>query len=181
MLVTMTDESFKPGDHAVHAIHGAGTITAVQMRDTPDGPVEYVTLELGDMTILIPTAELAEVGVRTPISREDAEAILELLAGAPKDDPGHTARRRQNQSRMNNGEAEGLAKVVRSLTALRGERDKALAMRDMYDLRQATSQLVGELAIALGINEADAADLVEQALVPQQEAGEEPVADDAEG
>ncbi len=156
--------TFKPGDHAVHAVHGPGTITAVQMRDTPDGPVEYVSLEVDGMTILIPTTELAEVGVRTPISPEDARSILEMLGDDPLKDPGHAARRRRNQSRLSTGDAEALAKVVRSLTALKAERDKSLAMRDMYDLRQATAQLVAEIAISLDVTEDEAEALVKEAL-----------------
>ncbi len=165
-------QTFTPGDHAVHAVHGPGTITAVQMRDTPNGPVEYVSLQLESMVIMIPTAELEQVGLRTPISREDAEAILEMLAEDPLDDPGHAARRRRNQSRLSAGKTESLAKVVRSLTALRAERDTALAMQDMSDLRTATAQLVGELAISLDITEEAAQGLVDKALalaVPDEE------------
>ncbi len=165
-------QTFAPGDHAVHAIHGPGTITAVQMRDTPNGPVEYVSLQLESMVIMIPTAELEQVGLRTPISREDAEAILEMLAEDPLDDPGHAARRRRNQSRLSAGKAESLAQVVRSLTALRSERETALAMQDMSDLRTATAQLVGELAISLDISESVAQGLVDEALglaVPEEE------------
>ena len=160
--------ALEPGDDVVHSIHGPGRVVAVQMRDTPDGPVEYVTIEVGDMRILIPTSEVETVGVRDPISEEDAEAILELLAEDPLKDPGHSARRRRNQKRLLDGDAAALAKIVRSLQALREDRDKPLAMRDKDHLRSATAKLAGELAIALKVTEEEAASLIERATATDE-------------
>jgi CarD family transcriptional regulator len=158
-------ESFSAGDHVVHPIHGPGTVTAVSTRQMPDGPVEYVSMDVHGMTIMIPTTELAEIGVRDPIDEEQAQAILSLLRDDPLKDPGHTARRRRNQSRLVGGDAEALAKIVRSLRNLKAERTKALPMRDNSHLRTATEQLVSELAIALKVSNEEAADLVEQAVM----------------
>lgn len=155
---------FKPGDHVVHSVHGPATVVSVQMRDTPDGPVEYVKLQTDDMRIMIPTSELDEVGVREPIDAADAQEILELLGGKAKIDKTHSARRRRNAKRLTDGDPEALAKVVRSLRALREERDKALPMGDKAHLTDATDKLAHELSIALDISREEAAELVEGAF-----------------
>lgn len=162
---------FEPGDPVVHAIHGPGTVRSVETRDTPGGPREYVAMEVEDMTIMIPTEELDDVGVREPISREDARAVLDLLGDDALKDPGHAARRRRNAKRLTAGDAEALAKVVRSLHALREDSGKPLRLADVQHLRQATAKLVGELAIALDVEPAEAEALVHDAVAA--DAGED--------
>ncbi|MGI9017728.1 MAG: CarD family transcriptional regulator [Euzebya sp.] len=165
--------SFKPGDDVVHPIHGPGTVTAVQLRDTPEGPVEYVSMQVDGMTIMIPRTELEGIGVRDPISSDEAHAILQLLAEDPLSDPGHAARRRRNQSRLVGGDAEALAQIVRSLRTLKAGRDKALPMHDTNHLRLATDQLVGELAIAMEVSRDEAAKLVEAAVLSSIDSGQD--------
>lgn len=154
----------KPGDHVVHAVHGPGEVIAVEPRDTPDGPVDYVTIRIDDMRVLVPLAELDEVGVRAPMTREEAQDVLDLLGEEPLKDPGHAGRRRRNSSRLVGGDAEALAKVIRSLAALREASDKPLRYRDKEHLRAATDKLVDELAIALQVSPEEARDLIADAV-----------------
>lgn len=159
---------FAPGDPVVHAIHGSGTVVSVEHRDTPDGPVEYVAMEVDNLTILIPTSELEDSdSVREPIGADAARALLDLLGEGSLKDPGHAARRRRNAKRLTEGDAEALAKVVRSLHALQADSDKPLRLADVQHLRKATGMLVAELAVALQVDQEEAEALVAEAVAAQ--------------
>ncbi|MEE8600999.1 CarD family transcriptional regulator [Euzebya tangerina] len=158
----------QPGDHVVHQVHGPGTVIEVTTRDMPGGPREYVSLQLATMTLLVPLDEVDDSGLRQPIDAADAHSIIELLGKESLDDPGHRARRSRNRSRIASGEAEGLAKVVRSLKALRQESGRPLRYADKNHLRQALRQLVGELALALGIDETEAEEMVLDAVADDE-------------
>lgn len=161
-----------PGDPVVHAVHGPGKVVSVQTRQMPDGPVEYVAIDVESMRLLVPLSELEEVGIREPISREEAKEILELLGGDPMKDPGHTGRRQRNARRLLGGDPEGLAKVIRSLKALGEESDKPLKQADKDHLRKAMAKLVAELSISLEVSEEEAEELVWEATGVQTSAAE---------
>lgn len=154
----------EPGDQVVHAVHGPGEVIAIETRDTPEGPVEYVAIQVGNMRVSVPLLELDESSIRPPMTREQAEEILDLLGKEPLKDPGHSGRRRRNESRLAGGEADALAKVVRSLAALRDAGDGSLKYRDKQHLTEATDKLVGELAIALGVSDDEARGLIADAV-----------------
>lgn len=156
-----------PGQTIVHPVHGTGVVTepGVVTRDTPDGPAEYVTIEFeaDRMRLMVPLADLDESTLRPPMTADEAQEILALLAGEPAKDPGHAGRRRRNESRLMDGEAESLAKVVRSLRALREDRDGTLKYRDKAHLTDAMDRLVAEMAVALGVSEEEARSRIDQA------------------
>ena len=139
--------------------------------------VEYVGMDLDGMTVLVPLAELESVGVRQPIDADDARALLELLGDEALKDPGHSGRRRRNSSRLTSGDPEEVAKIVRSLNALRDDTGKPLRSADSRHMKSAMEKLVGELAIALDVDAEEAEELMREALARGLEDG----ADDDEG
>lgn len=159
----MTD-TFTPGDPIVHAVHGPGTILAVERRDVAGGgAAEYVSIDVDGMTVKVPLDQVDAIGLRDPIVPEEAEQVLDLLADDPLEDPGHSRRRRRNRTRLAKGDATSLAKVVRSLRALRRRRDTPLAYRDKRHLQQASERLASELALALNVDRPAAEEMIEDA------------------
>lgn len=160
----------KVGDQVVHPVHGPGTVTKIEERDVGSGPVRYVHLALGSLTLLLPAHEVEAAGLRAPMDAAEAERLLALLAGPTAgDDPGHTERRRRNAGGLTSGQAEELARIVHSLDALRQSTGKALREQDSAHLASARQRLADEVAIALDIDRSEALERIRRALLEGDE------------
>lgn len=152
------------GDTVVHPVHGVATVVGTEERDLGAGPVTYVRLQAEDLLVLVPEDDLDEGTLRDPIDAAHARRILQLLGEDSGEDPGHRARRRRNSARLQSGEPERLAKVVRSLQSLREASKGGLREADARHLDDALSRLAEELAVALNIDVAQARERIETAF-----------------
>ena len=68
---------FQIGDKIVHPMHGAGIIDGVVSRQTHGVTRDYYTLKLsvGGMTLMIPTENSAEIGVRPVVEPETIDSV----------------------------------------------------------------------------------------------------------
>lgn len=156
---------YRPGDAIVHAVHGPGTVAGVEERQVAGRTVTYLKVDIGSMVLLVPEDDLESSGLRAPMEADVARSVLLALeAEVTDDDPGHTDRRRINATRLSSGDPEALADVLRTLEAQADETGKGLLSRDRDHHRQALEMLAGEIAIALGITEAEALERIRAAL-----------------
>jgi CarD family transcriptional regulator len=153
---------FAPGDTVVHPQHGAAVVGPIRTKDLGHGPISYCELrvEASSLTILIPADSLDEVGVRPLSSRQDAEAILLLLASDADAPVVWSERNTITVDRMRSRELEQAALVVRDLLHHQRRIGKPLNTGEMASLRSCLTLLSNELSLSLGMSVEDTADLL---------------------
>lgn len=157
------------GDQVVHPHHGLGVVTATSEVDLGAGPVPYVTIAIdGGMTLKVPAASLAEVGIREPVSAKRAEEILAVLSQPAPPDPGHAVRRRIDTDKLASGELVKCAEVVRDLTSIVAAQGKGGSQTDRNMLANARDQLAAEVALVLGTTPEEALERIDAALAAGQ-------------
>jgi CarD family transcriptional regulator len=157
--------SFKVGDRVVYPHHGAAVIKRKETREVFGEKSEYLVLHMthGDLTLSVPTDKAEEVGMRKPISNEEVEDLLQLLAKRDVREPSNWSRRFKNhQEKLKSGDVYQVAEVVRNL-ALR-EQAKGLSAGEKSMLERARVILASELSVAWDVSEDDALERLSQAL-----------------
>jgi CarD family transcriptional regulator len=166
--------AFKVGDRVVYPHHGAAVIKKKESRlvRNPDSEekteekVDYFVLHMahGDLTLSVPVDKAEEVGMRPPISEEDVEDVLRLLAKRDVREPSNWSRRFKNhQEKLKSGDVYQVAEVVRNL-ALR-EAARGLSAGEKSMLERARVILASELSIAWDVPEEEALERLAKALV----------------
>jgi CarD family transcriptional regulator len=157
--------AFKVGDRVVYPQHGAAVIKKKERREIGDTKVEYFVLHMahGDLTVSVPIDKADEVGMRPPISEEDVEDVLRLLAKRDVREPANWSRRFKNhQEKLKSGDVYQVAEVVRNL-ALR-EQARGLSAGEKSMLERARVILASELSIAWDVPEDEALERLTKAL-----------------
>ena len=163
--------TYSVGSKVIYPAHGIAEIVAKTKRTINGEEIDYLELVVpergfgtsGDMTVLVPEAKAAELGVRDAISVEEADEVLAVLAVANVRVPTNWSRRFKNhQEKLKSGDVYQVAEVVRNL-ALR-DQAKGLSAGEKSMFVKARSVLVSELSFALDVSEEDALAKVEATL-----------------
>lgn len=137
------------GDKIVHPMHGAGIVDNI-VENKINGVVrQYYVLKLpvGGMTVMIPTENSDEIGVRDVVCEETAEKLLQAMATIEVDVTQNWNRRyRENMLRIKSGDLLEVARVVKCLMAR--DRDKGLSTGERKMLHSAKQILISELVIS---------------------------------
>ena len=140
---------FQIGDCVAHPMHGAGIIDGIEERRINGVTRQYYMFKLpmGGMTVMIPVDHCAEVGVRPIIDAQQADAVLEQMAGIEVDVTQNWNRRyRENMMRIKSGDLLEVARVIKCLMAR--ENEKGLSTGDRKMLRSAKQILISELVLS---------------------------------
>ena len=144
--------SFEIGQTVVYPHHGAATIEEITTRSIRGAEKTYLKLRVnqGDLTI----EDL--VGVRDIVDENGLEEVLSVLRAPYVEEPTNWSRRfKANQEKIATGDIVKVAEVVRDLT--RRDDLKKLSTGEKRMLTKARGILTSELALARGIDKADAA------------------------
>ena len=137
------------GDKIVHPMHGAGIVDNI-VENKINGVVrQYYVLKLpvGGMTVMIPTENSDEIGVRDVVCEETAEKLLQAMATIEVDvTQNWNHRYRENMLRIKSGDLLEVARVVKCLMAR--DRDKGLSTGERKMLHSAKQILISELVIS---------------------------------
>ena len=141
---------FVAGDMAVYPAHGVGVIQAIETK-TIGGVVQsfYVMKILdNDMTIMIPTANSKNVGLRSIISVKEVDKVLLILMERDIQISAQTWNRRYRDymDKIKTGSAFEVAVVLRDLYLLSDDKELSYGERKMMDT--AKSLLVKEISLA---------------------------------
>lgn len=152
---------FEVGDKVVYPMHGAGVIEAIEEKEVLGEKQQYyiMRLPIGEMRVMIPTANVDEVGLRFVIDEEGVERVFEVLQGkATKMSSNWNHRYRANMEKIRSGDIFEVAGVVRNLALRDRERGLSTGERKMFD--SAKQILISELALAKG----ESREAIEQGL-----------------
>ena len=140
---------YQIGDKVVHPMHGAGVIDSIVQRKVAGKLEDYYLLKLsvGSMTVMIPTENTQEIGVRPIVSNEEAKKLIQALENIEVDMTQNWNRRyRENMVRLKSGDLLEVARVVKGLLLRESQRGLSNGERKM--LRTAKQILISELVLA---------------------------------
>jgi CarD family transcriptional regulator, regulator of rRNA transcription len=141
---------FKIGDMAVYPSHGVGIIDAIERKNLSGKEQKFYILRLlsNGMTIMIPTDNVEQVGLRGIVASREISKIYKILKEktAPSDSQTWNRRYREYMEKIRTGSAFEVAEVLRDLLLLRIGKDLSFGERRMLDM--AKGLLVKELSIA---------------------------------
>lgn len=158
---------FKKGDTVIYPQHGACKVEAIRKEDplNTGKQQEYLVLRtvIGDMTLRVPMLKVDEVGVRPPVSPDELEDLVAVLAKADPRVPSNWSRRFKNhQEKLKSGDVYQVAEVVRNLAARNRDASLSAAERTMYE--RARVNLISEIAPALKVTTDEAEVYLDDAL-----------------
>lgn len=163
---------FKVGTKVVYPSHGVAQIVGREDRKDAEGKkVTYLVLSVpqrgwgtsGDMRVSVPEDRAEELGVRSAVSEEDAEDVLEVLAVTDVRVPSNWSRRFKNhQEKLKSGDVYEHAEVVRNLAIRQRNASLSTAEKSMY--ANARHILISELAVSWNVDDVEAEARVDKAL-----------------
>lgn len=140
---------FSIGDYIAHPLHGAGVIENIVTRRISGQQRDYYVLKLpvGDMVVMVPVAGCENIGVRSIISKAEAERVMDAFKSIDIAMTSNWNKRyRENMDRIKSGDLLSVAAVVKGLMSRDNERGLSTGERKM--LHSAKQILISELVIA---------------------------------
>ena len=156
---------FATGDHVVYPTHGVGRIveTETQTIAGQDLHLFVITFEKDRMTLRLPIAKVRASGLRKLATRKEMLAALTRLKGRSRARRTMWSRRAQEyEAKINSGDPNSIAEVVRDLYRNAGQPDQSYSERQIY--QAALDRLAREFAVIEKIDEPTAAQRLEQML-----------------
>ena len=140
---------FKVGDLAVYPAHGVGRINSIESRIVNGEEHDFYMMKVleNEMTIMIPTWNVEQVGLRDVIDEKDIPKVYEVMEKREVS-PGETQtwnrRYREYMDKIKTGSLYDVAEVYRDLSLLKYTKDLSFGERKLYYTAQ--SLLVMELS-----------------------------------
>jgi len=142
--------SFKVGDMAVYPGHGVGVVEGVETRDIAGSRQAFFVLKIleNGMTIMVPTVNADAIGMREVVSPDEVDDIYAVLMerDIELDKQTWNRRYREYMAKIKTGSPYEVARVLRDLFILKGDKNLSFGERKMFD--QAKGLLVKELAVS---------------------------------
>ncbi len=109
---------FSIGDLVVHPMHGAGMIDDIVKERVAGSIQEYYVFKMpmGGLLLKIPVANSEAIGVRSIMTPEEAEQLLQDIPAMPVENNSNWNKRYQeNMLRLKSGDLYEVARVVKAL------------------------------------------------------------------
>jgi CarD family transcriptional regulator len=153
------------GEKVVYPMHGAGIIEDIEEKKILGEIRKYYILKVpfGDMKIMIPVSNTAEVGIRGIVSEEDLCPVIEMLGqDATAMSDNWNKRYRENMEKLKTGDIYEVAEVVRNLMIT--DKDKRLSTGERKMLSNARQILISEMILVRGLDQQEASTLINTAV-----------------
>ena len=115
---TAQRQGFKTGEYIVYPAHGVGQITAIEEQNVAGHSLELLVIvfEQDKMTLRVPVAKIASVGMRKLGDPAAVKKALETVQGRPRIKRTMWSRRAQEyEAKINSGDLIAISEVVRDL------------------------------------------------------------------
>ena len=151
-----TVREFKVGDLAVYPAHGVGKINSIETRIVNGEEHDFYMMKIieNEMTIMIPTWNVDQVGLRDVIDVKEIPKVYEIMKKR-EDSTSETQtwnrRYREYMDKIKTGSLYDVAEVYRDLSLLKITKDLSFGERKLYDTAQ--TLLVMELSTAKNTDE----------------------------
>ncbi len=156
---------FHKGDKVVYPHHGAAVIEDLVERELQGEKRTYFKLKLaqGDLTLMVPVDNTAEVGLRGVVSKREVKKVFEVLREEESQMPTNWSRRfKTNVEKIKSGDIYQVAEVVRNLSIR--EKAKGLSAGEKRMLSRARQILISELTFAFDQPEVEVEGMLDRVL-----------------
>ncbi|WP_332694436.1 CarD family transcriptional regulator [Bosea sp. (in: a-proteobacteria)] len=156
---------FKTGEFVVYPSHGVGQITAIEEQEVAGFKLELfvVSFAKDKMTLRVPTAKAASVGLRKLADGEIVGKALTTLTGRARVKRTMWSRRAQEyEAKINSGDLVAIAEVVRDLYRSEAQPEQSYSERQLYEA--AIDRMTREIAAVDEITETEALKKIETQL-----------------
>jgi CarD family transcriptional regulator len=173
---------FKTGEFIVYPAHGVGQILAIEEQEIAGAKLELFVINFSKdkMTLRVPTAKIATVGMRKLSEPALVKKALEPLKGRARIKRTMWSRRAQEyEAKINSGDIVAIAEVVRDLFRSETQPEQSYSERQLYEA--ALDRLSREVAAVQKVTETEAVKEIEAALAKGPRRGPKPAGAAAEG
>jgi len=163
--MALKNAGFATGDFVVYPTHGVGRIIAVENQQIAGHDLQLfvINFEKDRMTLRVPVPKAHTSGLRRLSTRKEMQAALTKLKGRSRARRTMWSRRAQEyEAKINSGDPNSIAEVVRDLHRNAGQPDQSYSERQIY--QAALDRLAREFAAIEKIDEQTAAQRLEQML-----------------
>lgn len=176
-------QGFKANEFVVYPAHGVGQILAIEEQEIAGAKLELFVINFmkDKMTLRVPTAKVANVGMRKLSEPALVKKALETLKGRARVKRTMWSRRAQEyEAKINSGDIVAIAEVVRDLYRSESQPEQSYSERQLYEA--ALDRLSREIAVVQHSTETEAVKEIESQLAksPRRGAKAESTEADAE-
>jgi CarD family transcriptional regulator len=129
-------EIFVDGDFVVYPTHGVGKVERIATEEIAGHTLEliHITFDENRMTLRVPTNKARTAGLRKLASRKQFDEVLATLKGRARIKRTMWSRRAQEyEAKINSGDPQSIAEVVRDLHRNAGQPDQSFSERQIYE------------------------------------------------
>jgi CarD family transcriptional regulator len=166
----------------VYPAHGVGQILAIEEQEIAGARLELFVINFmkDKMTLRVPTAKVANVGMRKLSEPALVKKALETLKGRARVKRTMWSRRAQEyEAKINSGDIVAIAEVVRDLYRSESQPEQSYSERQLYEA--ALDRLSREIAVVQHSTETEAVKEIESQLAKSPRRGAKAEATEADG
>jgi CarD family transcriptional regulator len=174
-------QGFKTNEYIVYPAHGVGQITSIEEQEVAGYKLELFVINFvkDKMTLRVPTAKIASVGMRKLAEPTIVRRALETLKGRARIKRTMWSRRAQEyEAKINSGDIVAISEVVRDLYRSEQQPEQSYSERQLYEA--ALDRLSREIAAVQRVTETEAVKEIEAALAKGPRRGPKPEGEEAE-
>jgi CarD family transcriptional regulator len=165
-------QGFKTNEFVVYPAHGVGQILAIEEQEIAGAKLELFVINFikDKMTLRVPTAKVANVGMRKLSDPALVKKALETLKGRARVKRTMWSRRAQEyEAKINSGDIVAIAEVVRDLYRSESQPEQSYSERQLYEA--ALDRLSREIAVVQHSTETEAVKEIEAQLAKSPRRG----------
>jgi CarD family transcriptional regulator len=165
-------QGFKTNEFVVYPAHGVGQILAIEDQEIAGAKLELFVINFmkDKMTLRVPTAKVANVGMRKLSEPALVKRALETLKGRARVKRTMWSRRAQEyEAKINSGDIVAIAEVVRDLYRSESQPEQSYSERQLYEA--ALDRLSREIAVVQHVTETEAVKEIESQLAKSPRRG----------
>ena len=165
-------QGFKTNEFVVYPAHGVGQILAIEEQEIAGARLELFVINFmkDKMTLRVPTAKVANVGMRKLSEPALVKRALETLKGRARVKRTMWSRRAQEyEAKINSGDIVAIAEVVRDLYRSESQPEQSYSERQLYEA--ALDRLSREIAVVQHVTETEAIKEIEGQLAKSPRRG----------
>src|SRR6202023_3861113 len=169
---TTQRQGFKTNEFIVYPAHGVGQIMAIEEQEVAGCKLELFVINFvkDKMTLRVPTAKIAAVGMRKLAEGPIVRRALETLKGRARVKRTMWSRRAQEyEAKINSGNIVAIAEVVRDLYRSESQPEQSYSERQLYEA--ALDRLSREIAVVQHVTETEAVKEIEGQLAKSPRRG----------
>ncbi|MDO9297676.1 CarD family transcriptional regulator [Bradyrhizobium sp.] len=175
-------QGFKTNEFVVYPAHGVGQILAIEEQEIAGARLELFVINFmkDKMTLRVPTAKVANVGMRKLSEPALVKRALETLKGRARVKRTMWSRRAQEyEAKINSGDIVAIAEVVRDLYRSDSQPEQSYSERQLYEA--ALDRLSREIAVVQHSTETEAVKEIEGQLAKSPRRGAKAETEAADG